>query len=123
MGITSSTPSITDTNCKAEYYYKIFKTFFDEYIELQPPDHKDAPFVMSFNQLSGAFYSYIANVVTIMKNPQSVNHNMYYLIHRYTTEQNDGVIKVWGFWTGFGESRTYNNIMISGIRLAKVPLT
>jgi hypothetical protein len=122
MGILSSKPNNKYTKEDDDYYYEIFKKFFDEYIELQPLDHKGPPFVMSFNLLTAAFYSYVVNVAKLMKKPRGVDHALYYNICRYVVERNDGVVQLWGYYQGIGEDRRYDNTMVSGIRLAKLPL-
>jgi len=121
MGILSSKPNTPKDDHIKDYYYGIFNTFFSEYIEVQPSDYNGPPFVMSFNQLSAAFYSYIVDVEHLMKRPQGVDHTLYYNIYRYAQERNDRAVLVWGSFRGTGEDRRYDNTMISGIRLAKVP--
>lgn len=114
MGILSSKP----TSQQQTLNYGMFKKFLQEYVELQPHHDISPPFIISFNQLVAAYYSYITDIKGL-KEKFWISHRVYVYMKKYINESEDGVVNVWGFSTG---TDTYNNVMISGMRLAKVPL-
>lgn len=127
MGLSSS--KIEKNPCNYEQVGQVtnlsavFNEFMEEYTEKQPETDVGPPWVISFNQLSAAYYSYLYDVKKY-KNPLFGPFSliMYEQLLAYTHQPDNTVIKIFGFITGERWCKDFGNIMVSGVRLSKVPV-
>lgn len=133
MGLTSSKykHGSIKTVCREQIdQFYMFQKFMREHVELQSSSEyaNGTPWVTSFSEISAAYYTYLYDYVKYPRPSEyftGFDEIVYSLIKHciklYKSHNETQHIAMWGFVVGVGYDRKFNSVMISGLRLAKIP--